>query len=133
MICAVKLFMGVIFMLTIIGINIKRIRTEKNFSQKYLADKMGVHRNSINNWENGVSVPHSKHVGLLCETLGIHVDELLLGKVQKDTTQNIRYIHLKKMSNNCLRAIRNNNITEAESCLNDIIQYLDYVIQLDET
>lgn len=54
---------------------LKTLRKEKHLSQQALAERMGVHRNTIYNWEQGVYLPDSKGMVLeLAWQLGL--DEL---------------------------------------------------------
>src|SRR5579875_3001437 len=52
---------------------LKTLRKEKHLSQQALAEKMGVHRNTIYNWEQGVYLPDSKGMVLeLAWQLGLN-------------------------------------------------------------
>ena len=48
--------------------DIKTLRKAKNLTQEELADLLGVHVRTIQNWESGGSIPKSKHA-LLCDAL----------------------------------------------------------------
>src|SRR5215472_9062409 len=43
---------------------LKSLRKAKRLSQQTLADKLGVHRNTIWNWEQGVYLPDSRGMAL---------------------------------------------------------------------
>jgi DNA-binding XRE family transcriptional regulator len=49
-----------IYALEITGEDIKKFREEKGLSQSYLAKKIGVHKNTIINYEKGQVIPDSK-------------------------------------------------------------------------
>lgn len=53
-----------------IGTSIKRARERKRWTQRQLADALGVDRKSVDNWENGRTSPRSS-IGALEEVLGI--------------------------------------------------------------
>ncbi len=40
-----------------LGRRIKRLRNERGFSQKQLADRLGVRKQSVSNWENENAMP----------------------------------------------------------------------------
>lgn len=57
--------------------NIDTLRKKKGFSQEYLAEKIGVSRQTISNWCLGETAPNPEQLLLLSKTLEISVDELL--------------------------------------------------------
>lgn len=60
----------------IFGDLLKTLRKAKRLSQQALADKLGVHRNTIWNWEQGVYLPDSKGMVLeLARQLGLDESE----------------------------------------------------------
>lgn len=42
--------------------DIKKIREELNVSQEKLAEMLGVHPRTVQNWESGTTIPKAKHV-----------------------------------------------------------------------
>lgn len=56
-----------------IGTRIKRARERKRWTQKRLADEIGVSQKTIDNWENGRTEPKSS-IGALEEVLGVRLD-----------------------------------------------------------
>ncbi len=61
----------------IIGESIKLNRIEQKYTQKQLAQKIGVTHAAISYWENGVNIPNVKDCWLLADALGISIDELV--------------------------------------------------------
>lgn len=57
--------------------NLKVYRKKAGLTQQQLADKIGVLRTVITNWETSVSTPPTKYLLSLSEALGCTVDELL--------------------------------------------------------
>lgn len=53
------------------------LRKEKNYSQENLAEKINVTRQTISNWELGVSTPELQKIIELAEVFNITTDELL--------------------------------------------------------
>ncbi|MDE6123995.1 MAG: helix-turn-helix domain-containing protein, partial [Eubacterium sp.] len=47
--------------------NLRNLRKEKDLSQEYLAEKMGVSRQTISKWENGTAMPDLKKLTELAE------------------------------------------------------------------
>jgi transcriptional regulator with XRE-family HTH domain len=62
-------------------------RKRKGWSQEDLAEKVGVHRNAVSEWERGVKAPYPVHVQRLCDLFGMTPEEL--GLMQNDTTNDI--------------------------------------------
>lgn len=55
---------------------IKELRKSKGWNQADLADKIGVTRHTIINWEKGVTWPDEKQVGKLLNQFNITFEEL---------------------------------------------------------
>ena len=62
---------------TNIGYLIREKRVELNYTQDDLADKLGITKTAISNWENGVSLVDIKYLVPLSNIFSITVDELL--------------------------------------------------------
>lgn len=61
----------------LIGKSIKVNRIAQNYTQKQLAQKIGVTHAAISYWENGVNIPNVKDCWLLADALGITIDVLV--------------------------------------------------------
>lgn len=57
--------------------NIMKLRKKLNFSQEYVAEKIGVSRQTIAKWENGESIPDILHSNALAELFDITLDNLV--------------------------------------------------------
>lgn len=57
--------------------NIKRLRTENNWTQEQLADKVGVTRATVTQWETGWSQPRMGAVQRLAGAFGVSVSEVV--------------------------------------------------------
>lgn len=64
--------------------NIRKIREEAGLSQQALADRVIVTRQSISNWERGVSLPDIEMLASIADALGVEITELLYGKRPPD-------------------------------------------------
>lgn len=59
------------------GENLKNIRKSKNISQEYLAEKLGVSRQSVSNWETGENFPSMNNIMCLCEIFKCKINDLV--------------------------------------------------------
>ena len=62
-----------------VGRNLKRIRTERGWSQEELAFESGLHRTYISGIERGARNPTIVILARLAETLRVPVDQLVKG------------------------------------------------------
>jgi len=67
------------------GTYIKQKRTEKNYSQKDLAEKLYVSEGAISKWERGVSYPDITLISDICRVLDISERELITASTDTDT------------------------------------------------
>lgn len=59
------------------GENLKNIRKSKNISQEYLAEKLGVSRQSVSKWETGENFPSMNNIMGLCEIFKCKINDLV--------------------------------------------------------
>lgn len=74
-----------------LGKNILKLRKENRFSQEDLAEKIGVTRQTISNWELEETQPNPEQLKILSEIFSVSIDNLL--------DNNIDNILIKKISN----------------------------------
>ena len=67
------------------GAFIKSKRTEKNYSQKELAEMLFVTEGAISKWERGVSYPDITLIADICQALDISEHELITASTDSDT------------------------------------------------
>lgn len=60
-----------------VGNNVRRLRTEKDWSQEELADQTGLHRTYISGIERGVRNPTVTIIAKMAEKLGVEPSEIL--------------------------------------------------------
>ncbi|MBX9035077.1 LexA family protein [Gordonibacter massiliensis (ex Traore et al. 2017)] len=60
-----------------ISANIKRLRTSKDWTQEQLADKVGVTRSTVTQWETGWSQPRMGAVEKLSKAFGVTISEIV--------------------------------------------------------
>lgn len=63
-----------------IGRFIAECRRERKITQEQLAELLGVTNKSISKWETGNCLPDPSKYNLLCEILGISINELFMGE-----------------------------------------------------
>lgn len=61
------------------GKNLLTLRKKARFSQEELAERVGVHLNTISMWENGISSPNSQKLKRLAQALNVTESDLLSG------------------------------------------------------
>lgn len=74
-----------------LGGNILKLRKDSKLSQEQLAEKVGISRQTISNWELGETSPNPEQLKLLSKTLKVSVDDLL--------ENDVREILVEKVSN----------------------------------
>ena len=71
---------------------IAELRKKQGLTQQQLADKLNLSNKTISKWELGNGSPDISNLPVLAEMLGISVDELLKGELNKpeaDTNPNV--------------------------------------------
>ena len=63
-----------------IGKFIAECRKRKNLTQMQLAEQLGITDKAVSKWERGIAMPDSSIMLMLCDILGISVNELLSGE-----------------------------------------------------
>jgi transcriptional regulator with XRE-family HTH domain len=66
-----------------VGVNVKRIRIEKNWSQEHFAFETGLHRTYVSGIERGIRNPTVTIISRMAEALGVEPYELLLASLRK--------------------------------------------------
>lgn len=79
---------------------IRKLRSEKGWSQETLAEKAYVSRQTVSNWENEKSLPDVHSLLILGDIFGVSLDELIKGDVEtmKETIRNEDQKSLKKLN-----------------------------------
>ena len=75
--------------------NIKRLRKLKGLSQEELAIKLNVVRQTVSNWENGLSVPDSSMLIVRADELDTSVSTLLGESVSESASDDLKIISEK--------------------------------------
>ena len=60
-----------------LGETLKAYRMERNMTQEFVAEKIGVSRQAVSKWENGTSEPCVSNLMALAKLYGVAVEELL--------------------------------------------------------
>lgn len=59
------------------------LRKQRGFTQRQLADQLHLSDKTISKWESGAGSPDLSNLTVLAEALGISVDELLKGRLNR--------------------------------------------------
>ena len=87
------------------GALIRKCRTEKNYTQKQLAEMINVSAYAVSKWENGRGMPDISLLEDLAHVLDISISELVMGE-ENAMTQNISFILFEKdMEMSCDEAV----------------------------
>ena len=70
-----------------LGKRISRLRTERKYSQEYLAERMDVSRQAVSKWEKDLSSPDTKNLIRLAELFDVSVEYLATGKEMEPIEQ----------------------------------------------
>lgn len=65
------------------GDYLKQLRTERGMSQEKLAEAIGISRQSISKWEQGLSSPDIENIKKLSEFFGVSADALVHGEADE--------------------------------------------------
>ena len=60
-----------------LGETIKEYRTQKQMTQEFVAEQLGVSRQAVSKWENGRSDPSTSNLLALAKLFGVNASELL--------------------------------------------------------
>ena len=80
----------------IIGKKITELRKKYNLTQESLAEKIGVTRQTLSNWESNITSPDLNQASLLCKELKINVNDLIDNNLEVNVKDNSNSI-LKKL------------------------------------
>ncbi len=70
-----------------IGQRIQKLRTEKGYTQEYLAGQLGISRQAVHKWEKNESRPDTDNLILLAEILGTTVEYIAVGDTSDKTNK----------------------------------------------
>ena len=66
--------------MNVFGINLRKLRKEKDLTLKQLAEAVGVKHQSVEKWEKGLTLPKGKTLEILLAFLGVTANELMYEK-----------------------------------------------------
>ncbi len=59
-----------------VKISIRAARINAGYSQKEVADRLGISNKTLGNWENGITFPPADKIPMICELYGVSYDNL---------------------------------------------------------
>ena len=83
----------------VIGEKITELRKKYNYTQENLAEKIGVTRQTLSNWESNITSPDLNQASLLCKELKININDLLDNELELDVKDNSNSILSKLVGN----------------------------------
>lgn len=60
-----------------LGETLRELRTERNMTQEFVAESLGLSRQAVSKWENGSSEPSTTNLIAIAKLYGIEPEELL--------------------------------------------------------
>jgi len=72
----------------VIGEKITELRKKYNYTQETLAEKIGVTRQTLSNWESNITSPDLNQASLLCKELKININDLIDTNLEIDVKDN---------------------------------------------
>ena len=82
----------------IIGKKITELRKKYNLTQESLAEKIGVTRQTLSNWESNITSPDLNQASLLCKELKININDLIDNNLEVNVKDNSNSILNKLIS-----------------------------------
>ncbi len=76
---------------------LRKLRKEKNLSQRDLANRLFVTRSTVARWESGARLPDAAMIVRLSEVLGTDVSVLFSAKAQNDEIPNVIMVDDRKL------------------------------------
>ena len=76
--------------------NLSAFRKAKGLSQEEFAEKLGVSRQAISKWENGLTSPEMANIGKICEILEVTPNALLGYEEKPQQQEETKHGHEKK-------------------------------------
>lgn len=93
----------------VIGEKITELRKKYNYTQENLAERIGVTRQTLSNWESNITSPDLKQASLLCKELKININDLLDNELELDVKDNSNSILNKLVGNKVILNFDYNN------------------------
>jgi len=77
---------------------LKRIRQEKKWTQKELAEKIHKSVSVISSWERGIRMPNAQSILALSKILGIHIENDTIASKKKTTKTGKKQTKIKTIT-----------------------------------
>lgn len=82
---------------TLFAGTLRKLRTEKGFSQRELARRMYVTRSTVARWESGSRLPDAVMMSRLAQCLGVDVNTLLSSAMESEEVPNVILVDDRKV------------------------------------
>ncbi|MFA9376036.1 MAG: helix-turn-helix domain-containing protein [Lachnotalea sp.] len=107
-----------------IGRFIAESRNLVGFTQKELAEKIGISDKTISKWECGKSMPDISYLDTLCHSLDISMNELISGEHLSETNYSV------KAEENIMFLMKENKKTKSKSIVKNVVGILITLLTL---
>lgn len=75
--CQVILFKIGIIIIVNFGVRFKKYRLQNGYTQKQIAELLGIHQSNVSDWENDITRPEYEHLIALAKIYDETIDSLL--------------------------------------------------------
>ena len=86
----------------VVGDKITELRKKYNYTQEFLAEKIGVTRQTVSNWESNITSPDLNQASLLCDLLKVSINDLIDKNLEIDVKDNSDCVLNKLIGNNVI-------------------------------
>ena len=120
----------------VIGKKIAELRKKYNYTQEQLAEKIGVTRQTLSNWESNITSPDLNQASLLCNELKININDLLDNNLEINVKNNSKSILNKIVGKNVILEFNYDNYFDSDIGYNDKVKVLsvdDEFIKVEKT
>lgn len=110
-----------------IGLFIQQMRKEKNWTQKDLAEKLGISDKTVSKWETGKGLPDIASLNPLCDILEININELLSGEKISEQHPDA---YSEKAEENMMYLLKENQVNRKNKIANILVGGILAIISL---
>lgn len=96
-----------------LGSKIKKLRKEKGLTQIEFGNQLGVVKQTVSSWENGVSSPNNETLIKIASIFDVSIDELL--GLDKNTSSDSHIIYCQDIANRIRKLSQKKNIDPIKS------------------
>ena len=111
----------------VIGEKIAELRKKYNYTQENLAERIGVTRQTLSNWESNITSPDLNQASLLCKELKIKINDLVDNELELDVKDNSNGILNKLVGNEVI--LNFDYVIREVKCILDKLWLVNYKVE----